>query len=121
MINVSEIHHKSTALFLKDINNKVLNSIIDQIIKDLSKAGFKIDYEGLDKADFLRIFRDILINMVEEQTNLLFTFLYIADVSEESISLSVKHNNVLDVDELLYFILKREYIKIAYRAGLIWI
>ncbi|RZS98975.1 hypothetical protein [Aquimarina brevivitae] len=115
---MSEALQKSIALVNNSIQAKLLDKVIAQLQKDLERAGVVCSNELLERATLITELRQILTRLVEDHTDVLYTFLYVVDVSEFSIRQITNQQAVLEVDHLLYLILKREYQKVQYRENL---
>ena len=114
---MSEAKDKALSLIADLTQKNLLNKIVAQIEKDLSRAGVTEDYYDLNKEGLFEALQAVLNRLIIDKTDLLYTFLYTVDVSEISIRNIVERNTHIGVDELVHLILKREYMKIAYRAG----
>ena len=115
---MSEARDKSIAVVNKCAQHKMLDKLIAQIQKDLLRAGVIHDIVNLSEDNLFDALKSILNMLITDKRDSLYAFLYAVDVSETSMSI-VEHNAMIEVEQLTYLILKREYIKIVYREGLL--
>ena len=116
---MSEARDKSIAVVNESVQNSVLDKLITQIQKDLLRTGVVYDFFNFSEDDLFDALKSILNRLITDKRDLLYAFLYAVDVSEASINAIVEHNTMTEVEQLTYLILKREYMKIAYREGIL--
>ena len=116
---MSEARDKSIAVVNESVQNSVLDKLITQIQKDLLRAGVVHNFFNLSEENLFDALKSILNRLITDKRDSLYAFLYAVDVSEASIRAIVEHNAMIEVEQLTYLILKREYMKIAYREGLL--
>ena len=116
---MSEARDKSIAVVNKCAQHKMLDKLITQIQKDLLRAGVVHNFFNLSEENLFDALKSILNMLITDKRDSLYAFLYAVDVSEASIRAIVEHNAMIEVEQLTYLILKREYMKIAYREGLL--
>ena len=116
---MSEARDKSIAVVNKCAQHKMLDKLTAQIQKDLLRAGVIHDIVNLSEDNLFDALKSILNRLITDKRDSLYAFLYAVDVSETSIRSIVEHNAMIEVEQLTYLILKREYIKIVYREGLL--
>ena len=116
---MSEARDKSIAVVNESVQNSVLDKLITQIQKDLLRAGVVHNFFNLSEENLFDALKSILNMLITDKRDSLYAFLYAVDVSEASIRAIVEHNAMIEVEQLTYLILKREYMKIAYREGLL--
>lgn len=116
---MSEARDKSIAVVNESVQNSVLDKLITQIQKDLLRAGVVHNFFNLSEENLFDALKSILNMLITDKRDSLYAFLYAVDVSETSIRAIVEHNAMIEVEQLTYLILKREYMKIAYREGLL--
>ena len=115
---MSEARDKSIAVVNESVQNSVLDKLITQIQKDLLRAGVVHNFFNLSEENLFDALKSILNMLITDKRDSLYAFLYAVDVSETSMSI-VEHNAMIEAEQLTYLILKREYIKIVYREGLL--